>query len=119
MGKQTITWAQAFRDVLIEAIRKGQILAIGLAVVIIVFISRIPQADLIQIWNDFSEVENKVWIINVILNVALALLWFVHARYLRKNFADEIERVCQERNRTQQKLGIGVKSSNNKEEVKL
>lgn len=107
------TWAQTFRDIIVEAIRKGQILALAVAVFLIIFILRVPQQSLPQIWQDLKDAAHEHWIFSVVLNLALTMLWFLHARSLRRQFEAEFERLSQERNQLQERLGIKIKSSNN------
>jgi hypothetical protein len=78
---------------------------------LIIFIWRIPEQSLLQIWQDVKDTANRNWVASLLLNVALAVLWFLHARQLRRKFAAEFERVCEERNQLQEKLGVKVKSS--------
>jgi hypothetical protein len=106
-----ITWAQAFRDIVVEALRRGQIVALGIAIFLIIYVARLPSNQLYQVWDDFRRIEEREWTVNLILNVALALLWFVHARRMRQGYEKELARVAEERNRLQEKLGIKVKTS--------
>ena len=71
-----------------------------------------PEQNLIQMWQDLKDTANRNWLASLILNVALALLWFIHSRRMRRRFEAEFERVCEERNQLQEKLGVKVKSSN-------
>lgn len=108
---QQFTWAQAVRDIVVEAIRKGQILALTVAGAILLFLWRLPDQSLLLVWQDVRDGANRNWILSFVCNLLLVGGWFVHSRRLRRTFEGEFERISAERNQLQKQLGVGVRSS--------
>ena len=105
------TWAQAVRDIVVEAIRKGQILALAIGGALLLFLWRLPDQSLLVVWQDIRDAANRNWLLSVAVNVMLVGGWFMHSRRLRRTFEVEFERISSERNQLQKQLGVGVRSS--------
>jgi hypothetical protein len=106
-----VTWAQAFRDIVVEAIRKGQLLALAVASILIILVARMPPDKLFEVWQQIFSALHEEWFLSYILNLVLLLLMFYYTRRQRQYYEAEIERIAAERNQTQQNAGVKVKSS--------
>jgi hypothetical protein len=100
-NNQKVTWAQAFRDVVIAAMNKGQLIPFGLLAVVIIIILRMPPAELTiltaETINRLLAMEGVAYI----FLIATLASWFFHVKYLRRLFHVEMERVGQEKSALQ------------------
>jgi hypothetical protein len=103
---------QMMRDVFLASIAKGQfpIAIFGCALIIMVF--RMPPEDLTKLAFRLVEAAERRATFGYVLFVLTLGLWFVHSRFQRRKYGDEVARVSHERNECQKKLlGNKVKSS--------
>lgn len=104
-GKQQVqvTWAQAWRDVMLRAMSSGQLVPITISIVLMIFAWRLPQDELsrlaFSIVDGFKEHSLAGWAISVVL----VLLWSWHARVMRRCFSSEAQRIGNEKTKYQQK----------------
>jgi hypothetical protein len=98
-----ITWAQVVRDVLIASMNKGQFPIAIVSFIIILLIIKMPAADVSKlVFSILDELENGK-IMGWFLFGTSVLSWFAHARWQRKQFTYEIDRLSVERNKAQQR----------------
>jgi hypothetical protein len=105
------TWAQMFRDVLIESMRRGQLPLLAVIGMILLFLWKTPSDYFPTLWEKIFELKGSIICGSLTLNVVLTVGWYFNAKGLRKRFRDENMRIIEERNALQQKLGVVVKSS--------
>jgi hypothetical protein len=114
-SKGGVTWAQACRDVVVTAINRGQLPVLGLLFLVALVLLKMPEEDVSKLV--FSIVESfRRWEL-----VAYPLLlitvggWCWHAKWMRKAFSDEAERIGREKSVLQSVVsGVKYKSSNRK-----
>ncbi len=99
-----VTWAEMARDVVIGAMDRGQLMFLGMLVLLIVFTARVPNSSLLiiakEILNRFEQGSLVGWIAWLITSVA----WFFHSRWQRGVCDRELARVVDERNAAQKQL---------------
>lgn len=107
-----IGFIQAIRDVLLASINRGQLLLLLMGVGVLVAIVRMTPEDLGKLANRLLDVLEKHHLLGYIFSFLALIAWFIHAKYQRQFFREEMERLSQERNQLQeQALGTKVKSS--------
>lgn len=102
---------EACRDVLIAALNKGQFPLACATIIVAILLCRMPSegiealsANLVGGLKDFSLVG---WILSLCASVG----WFIHARWQRRMFNDEMTRMARERNKWQEKCLEGKVTS--------
>ncbi|SRR6266542_7075026 len=102
---------QMIRDVLIASINKGQFLLALVAAVLCLILWKMSPADVsrlaFEILDGLKTGQLGGWVISPVAIIG----WFVHSRWQRKIFTQEMLRVSEERNKWQEKSGAPVRSS--------
>lgn len=98
------TWAQAWRDIVVAAIYKGQLLALGLMLAVLLLILRLPPEDLSKFANALADLVEHHEIIELIMFILTLTGWISHTRYMRKQFSKEYERIGREKSELQSRL---------------
>ena len=107
-----VTWAQATRDVTITAINRGQLLPLGVIVIVVALIWKMPPENVVDLTRDLLRKLDPLEGIAYILVVVLAVGWFWHAHWMRKRFSDESRRMGLEKSELQRlAAGEDFKSS--------
>lgn len=114
-GQQSVTWAQAFRDVVIASMNRGQLPILGIIGVVLVLIYRMPEQDVsvlvMEIVSSLKKGEGYAYILEGVTIGG----WFLHAKLMRKVFSTEAERIGREKSHAQSKAaGTNFKSSEKK-----
>lgn len=92
------------RDVLVASMNKGQLPVLALLLVVSLVIFRMPPEGVRELAVQvLSELVN-LHLVGYALAVVLALSWLVHAKYQRRTFAAEMDRIAEERNKLQDRL---------------
>jgi hypothetical protein len=102
---------QFLRDVLVEAMRRGQLPLVVYFFIIILGLYKTPENYFPTLWQKFFELRNSIVAGSLVLNMVLAFGWYFDAKRLRRSFKDENERIIKERNEVQKSIGIPIKSS--------
>jgi hypothetical protein len=107
-----IGWPQAFRDILIASMNRGQFPLAMVSCIVIVLIQKMPPEDVsILAASIMANLENGR-LFGYFLSFMLAGGWFFHSKWQRRMLDSEIDRMSNERNKVQtQKLGKKLKSS--------
>jgi len=92
--------------------RRGQLPLIAFLFIVMLFLWKTPSAYYPTLWEKIFELRGSIMCGSLIFNLMLVLGWFFNAKGLRRRFKDENERIIDERNKLQEKLGAPVKSSN-------
>lgn len=99
----SVTWAQAWRDVMIRAMSSGQLVPITISIILMIAAWRLPAGELsrlaFSIVNGFIDHSLVGWILCGIL----ALAWSWHARVMRRCFSSEAQRIGNEKTKYQQR----------------
>ena len=98
-----VTWAQAWRDVMIRAMSSGQLIPITISIILMIAAWRLPEGELSRL--AFSIVDGFKDHALVGWGVALVaiLAWSAHARVMRRCFSTEAQRIGNEKTKYQQK----------------
>ncbi len=97
---------------LIASINKGQFPIAAVSLIFIVALIKMPQGDVTKVMLRFLELAENGAIAGYILAAAILGGWFFHARFQRRKFMQEMERLSSERTRLQTTaLGGRIKSS--------
>jgi hypothetical protein len=109
MAKQSksiskVTWAHAFRDIVIKAMDRGQLLPIFFFFSCLILVSKVPEEkayDLaIIIVDGFKDASLLGWL----GMIALAIFWAIHAQSMRRKHSAEYKRIGTEKSSLQQRL---------------
>lgn len=101
-GVVKVTWAQAFRDILIASMNKGQLPLLAFAGVIALMIWRMPEADITSLVDRMLTRLESGELLGWLFALLLVIGWYTHARWLRKEYADEFDRIGREKSRLQE-----------------
>lgn len=106
-GKQKnqvpVTWAQAFRDIIITAMNRGPLLLLMVTGTLILLISKLDSNQAFNLLNSFIE-KLKDWsIVGWIFWVITVIICFILFRKVRTDFSSEMKRVGKEKSRVQEK----------------
>lgn len=104
-----MTWAQAFRDIFIAAINRGQLLTAILGLFLIVVVWRLPQEDLSGFVRMVIESLISGHLLGYVLFVLTLTGWFVNSRRLRTIASKEQKRIGDEKTELQKATGLGKK----------
>ncbi|ENY3837128.1 hypothetical protein ACFXIQ_002585 [Vibrio vulnificus] len=97
-----VTWAQAFRDIIIKAIDRGQLMPVLSFLVILALVYKMPEEHVytfgMNILNGFKDWSLVGW-----FGMALvSTLWAGHAQIMRRKHSAEYKRMGQEKSKLQQ-----------------
>lgn len=109
-----VTWAQSVRDIFVTSINRGQLPVLGLIVVTLLMIWKMPGDAVSALAEEVlhSLQNGDLW--GYVLFVLTLGGWYSHAKRMRKMFSNEAERIGTEKSRLQEQLvGRNYKSSNN------
>lgn len=100
--KSAVTWAQAFRDIIIRAMDRGQLLPVLLFLVVLALIWKMPESKVydfgVVVIDGFKDLSLVGWGLVAIV----CILWAGHARTMRRNHSTESQRIGGEKSRLQQ-----------------
>jgi len=107
-----VTWAQAFRDVVIVSMNRGQLPILSMVGIIFLLVWKMPDAEASRLVFDlYDKLRNGEMWAYILLGIVL-VGWFTHARIMRREISKEYKRIGQEKSGLQsQAAGIEFKSS--------
>ena len=107
-----VTWAQAFRDIIIASMNRGQLPILGMVGIVFLLVWKMPDEKASQLVFDLygKLMEMEMW---AYMLLAVTLVgWYSHAKIMRREFSREYRRIGQEKSDLQSKAaGIKFKSS--------
>jgi uncharacterized membrane protein len=110
--RQHVGWAQAFRDIGIRIVSKGQLLLLLAGIVLIIIVVRMPEKDVGNIAIRIFEILETRKLVGYILFFVALVAWAIHAKFQRDSIQQEIDRLAVERDDLQsQAMGKPVKNS--------
>ncbi|KAB7700399.1 hypothetical protein GBN33_05455 [Plesiomonas shigelloides] len=97
-----VTFAQAWRDVMIKAMTTGQLLPITISIILMIAAWRIPADELAKVAHRIIDglIDHSLW--GYISSAVLACAWSWHAATMRKCFSAEAKRMGMEKTFYQQ-----------------
>lgn len=100
------------RDVLIASMSKGQFPLALLALIFVVMILKMPQADVSKLVFEIFQLLKQGYYVGYALSALTIGGWFMHARWQRRVIDSEMARIAQERDRYQKaQMKAAIESS--------
>jgi hypothetical protein len=108
-----MTWAGAFRDVFVAAINKGQLIPLGVFLIIALIIYKMPENEILNLVKEILLLLKQGYLAGYAFSFILTFGWYFHSKSLRKQYSLEYERIGIEKSDLQGKLiGVKLDSSN-------
>lgn len=105
MGKNNqVTWAQAFRDIIITAMNRGQLLLISLIGLIFFLVSKMSEDTTDKLINDMIKNLTNISFLAYILCILLIIGWYTTCKTARRMHSEECERIGKEKSKLQEEL---------------
>lgn len=101
---EKINFWKMLRDVLIAAMSKGQLPLATVALLFIIMILKMPGEDVSKLAFNFLALLGKGGILGGVLFVLSLTGWAIHAKWQRRVFGREVDRLAHERNNWQRKV---------------
>ena len=98
-----VTWAHAFRDIVVASINRGQLPILGVFAVVCLIIWRMPATKVGDLSKDVVDklAHGQMWAYPLLLLVLLG--WYIHAKIMRRIYSNEFRRVGREKSELQGK----------------
>lgn len=97
----SVTWAQAFRDIIIKAMDKGQLLPILFFFILLGIIFRMPEDKVYDLGLKILAAFQNFSLVGWVLCCVVCILWAGHARIMRRAHSLEYRRIGTEKSRLQ------------------
>ena len=98
------TWAQAFRDIVVTSMNRGQLPLLGVMGLFGLVLWRLPDRDISGLLFAFLRGLKSGFFFGYVLALALAFSWYFHSKRMRREFSRECERIGHEKSDLQRKL---------------
>jgi len=102
-GKKHLGWPDVVNNFLIRLISTGQLPLVAFIVLLAFLIFRTPTNDIGDVWRILSMMVDRHSGLGYALAGCSSGGWLLHAKYQRRRFSREFERISEERNNAQQK----------------
>lgn len=79
-----VTWAQAFRDVLVASINKGQFLVAIVGIIFLVMVVKMPEQDVSKLAFKIVEDLKTLHLLGYALFFVTLGFWYLHAQLMRR-----------------------------------
>ena len=110
--EKKVTWPEAFRDVLVCAIERGQLPTLFCCAFVLVSLLKIPEDRFAVLVEEVGKRLANGEFISWPLLVISILAWFFHAQHMKEKFSREYERIGKEKSSLQEQIsGVKLKSS--------
>ena len=104
-----VTWAQAFRDIVIHSVNKGVLFPVGLFLFIIIPVLKLSSEDSSRFLSDIVNVLVGGYLLGWILFIATVILWAMFAKKNRQSYSKYMEIAGNEKTRIQQQSNPDIK----------
>lgn len=112
MAEVKFSWANAFRDIVVRSIDRGQFLFVALWLMGMVILIKMPGEDVSKMMNAILERLERGELFAYVVNLLVLGGWYFHARWMRKQAAHEFDRIGTEKSRLQDQLtGLKLEGS--------
>lgn len=102
--KGQVSWAQAFRDIVITAMNKGQLLLISCIAFVFYMVSKMSENATDTLINKIIDNLGNTCFISYVLLCILILVCYYNSKKLRNMHNNECERIGKEKTKLQEKL---------------
>lgn len=110
--KTTVTWAQAFRDIIIKSMDRGQLLPVLGFLIILAIIFKMPEEKVFEFGMATLDGFKNLSLVGWLCTVLVCVLWAGHARAVRRKHSAEYLRIGSEKSQLQKdKINIPLGSS--------
>lgn len=99
-----MTWAQAFRDITVGSMNKGQLPLLGIIAIILVILWRMPPERLSELAFNIIGMLERGDLFGWLLFVLVLASWWTNSKAMRKWYATELDRVGREKSDLQRQL---------------
>lgn len=99
-----VTWAQAFRDIFVGAMNKGQLIPVVLGLCMIIWMWRADPHDLAVLGERFLNLVQRHEGFGYVLWVITLVGWILHAKFVRGTTDAESGRIGKEKTALQERL---------------
>lgn len=107
-----MSWAQAFRDIVVTSMNRGQLPVLGMIAVAMLLIWRLPEEKAGELVFSILAAlgQGELWAyVFLVLTIGG---WYLHSKWMRKMFSAETKRIGREKSDLQSQLaGEKFKSS--------
>jgi len=111
-SNQKVSWAQAFRDIVIASMRYGQFPFFGFLALLGMAIWKMPGQDVSRLMFTIVEYLSRGYFMGYVLFGLSTGGWFIHAKRQRALINSEMDRIAKEKSELQQQLlGAKIESS--------
>ncbi len=100
--RRSITWPEVVNNFLQRLISTGQLPFVAFVLLLGFLVSRTPTENISEVWRLLQQMLDRRSGLGYTLSVLSTAGWIVHARYQRRRFERESERIASERNEAQQ-----------------
>ncbi len=97
------TWAQAFRDMVNNAMNRGQLLGLGVLFIVILILFRSPKEKIGMLLADIYSDLLQGYLIGYILWLLTVIVWWYHVKTIRSELSKEYKRMGTEKSNLQKK----------------
>ncbi|MEC5321110.1 hypothetical protein VSX61_19580 [Brenneria populi subsp. brevivirga] len=113
-GQGSVTFAQAWRDVMLKAMTTGQLVPITISIVLMISAWRMPPDELARLAHRILDGLVNNSLVGYGISFFLVLAWSWHASVMRRCFSAEARRIGAEKTQHQQaRTQVPLGSSDN------
>ncbi|RAP57346.1 hypothetical protein [Oleiagrimonas sp. MCCC 1A03011] len=104
---EKVTWAQAFRDIIIAAMNKGQLIPVLLGLALLIWMVRVSPDELSKFGYRCVELIVHHHVLGYVLWIMTLLGWVMHARFAKGTTDAESSRIGKEKTALQERIAGG------------
>lgn len=104
MADEQFGWARAFRDILVRTIDRGQFPFAAMWIIALTIILKMPGESIVELMRDVFARLVKWELVAYVLFLGTVVGWFLHYRYMRKQYHAEFDRIGREKTKVQEQL---------------
>ncbi|MCX0422091.1 hypothetical protein ODY53_06860 [Aeromonas veronii] len=101
---KNVTWAQAFRDIVVSAMSRGQLIPLGVFIVVLSAVYKMPEEKVYDFAIYFVNGLSNHSLTGYVIAVITCILWGGHVKTIRRSFSDEARRIGLEKTKLQSHL---------------
>lgn len=103
------------RDILRDAINKGQGIPYLCGIILLTIVLKIPGEDVSKLAFSIFEAMLNLSLLGWGITIVILPTWYIHSKWQRKKMYNEIARISEERNKLQKiMIGSDISSSQSK-----
>ena len=99
-----VTWAHAIRDIVIEAMGRGQLPILFFLAILLLLVFKMPEGDVTLLFSDLLEKLSQWGIWGCIIALLVIISWSIHIKYLKRKFHQEYRRISKEKSKLQSEM---------------